>query len=196
MGLSLATLDTFMADVEALVAAEQNSRSVVAGVQNHLSRLLSHPDFLAPQYREPSPDAYRTHLLAVAPSRKFSVLSMVWLPGQITPIHDHICWCVVGVLQGLEYEQRYQLREQEDGRRWLAPVGEDVLYPGQTTALVPPEENIHQVWNGGQGLAISLHVYGEDISVYHSSINQRFDDVPICYDDSSGAPIAWRRVCA
>ncbi len=196
MKLSLATLETFVADVEALVATEPNPRRVVAGVQEHLSTLLSNPDFLAPQYREPSQESYRTHLLAVAPSRKFSVLSLVWLPGQITPIHDHICWCVVGVLQGLEYEQRYHLREQGDERRWLAPVGEDILYPGQTTALAPPEENIHQVWNGGQGLAISLHVYGEDLSIYHSSINQRFDDLPICYDDSSGAPVAWRRIFA
>jgi predicted metal-dependent enzyme (double-stranded beta helix superfamily) len=196
MKLALATLEMFVADVEALVATEQNPHRVVAGVQDHLSSLLTNPDVLAPQYREPSIEHYRTHLLAVAPSKKFSVMSMVWLPGQITPIHDHICWCVVGVLQGLEYEQRYSLRERDNGERWLAPVGEDILYPGQTTALVPPEENIHQVWNGGQGLAISLHVYGEDLSAYGSSINQRFDDLPICYDDASGFPVAWRRISA
>ncbi len=196
MSTVVATLDTFIDDIEALVASEQDPRRVALGVQARLPFLLARPDFLAPQYRQPDPNHYRTHLLAVAPSKKFSVLSMVWLPGQMTSIHDHICWCVVGVLQGLECEQRYSLRERSDGRRWLTPVGEDRLYPCQTAALVPPEENIHQVWNAGQDVAISLHVYGEDISVYGSSINQRFDDLPISYDDTSGSPVAWRRELA
>ncbi len=196
MRIAAATLDTFIDDIEALVATVPDPRLVAAGVQARLPYLLARPDFLAPQYREPDRNRYRAHLLAVAPSKKFSVLSMVWLPGQMTPIHDHICWCVVGVLQGLECEQRYRLRERADGRRWLTPVGEDDLYPCQVTALVPPEENIHQVWNGGQDVAISIHVYGEDIPVYGSSINQRFDDLPICYDDTSGFPVAWRRKLA
>lgn len=196
MSLALATLDRFVADVEDLLAAEPDSRRVVAGVQARLPFLLARPDFLDPQHREPDPQRYRTHLLAVAPSKRFSVLSMVWLPGQMTAIHDHICWCVVGVLQGMEREQRYGLREQPDGRRWLTPTCEDELYPCQVTALVPPEENIHQVWNAGQDVAISIHVYGEDISVYGSSINQRFDDLPICYDNASGSPVAWRRELA
>src|SRR5215472_11995245 len=155
MRLAIATLAPFIDDVEALVAAERDPRQVAAGVQARLPLLLAHPDFLAPRFREPDPQRYRTHLLAVAPSRQFSVVSMVWLPGQMTPIHDHLCWCVVGVLQGLECEQRYSLRERADGKRWLVPVDEEDLSPCQATALVPPEENIHEVWNGGQEVAIS-----------------------------------------
>jgi predicted metal-dependent enzyme (double-stranded beta helix superfamily) len=196
MSLAIDTLETFIDDIEALVARERTPRKVVAGVQARLPFLLARPDFLPPRYRQPDPEHYRTHLLAVAPSKKFSIMSMVWLPGQMTPIHDHICWCVVGVLQGVECEQRYSLRERPDGKRWLAPVGEDDLYPCQVAGLVPPEENIHQVWNGGQDIAISIHIYGEDLSVYGSSINQRFDDLPICYDDTSGSPVAWRRELA
>jgi predicted metal-dependent enzyme (double-stranded beta helix superfamily) len=190
-------LETFINEVEALLAAGAEPRPdphrVTDGVQRHLARLLQSPDFLRPEQREPDPAHYRTHLLAIAPSRKFSVVALVWLPGQATPIHDHICWCCVGVLQGLEHEQRYSLHHSETGEQWLVPLDVDALTTGHTCALVPPEENIHQVRNAGEDLAISIHVYGDDLDVWGSSINQCFDALPI-RDDSSGAPVAWRRV--
>src|SRR5262249_11494645 len=143
------SLETFVADVEALLATETDPHRIAGGVQRHLARLLQDPGFLRPEYREPDPARYRTHLIAVAPSRRFSGMAMVWLPGQVTSIHDHICWCVVGVLQGKEEEQSYTLREDETGARWLAPLARVPLRPGETGALVPPEENIHQVRNVG-----------------------------------------------
>lgn len=187
-------LADFVADIEALVAAEEDPYRITAGVQQHLARLLAGPEFLTPDQREPDPEHYRSHLLAVAPSRKFSVVGLVWLPGQVTPIHDHICWCVVGVLRGVEREQRYGLRADDSGARFLVPEGGETLTAGHTCALIPPQENIHQVCNAGDDLAISLHVYGEDIGVYGSSINQCFDELPLRSADAGGALIAWRRV--
>ena len=42
--------------------------------------------------------------LYVAPDGSFSIVALVWRPGQITRIHDHITWCVFGVIQGVEHE--------------------------------------------------------------------------------------------
>jgi predicted metal-dependent enzyme (double-stranded beta helix superfamily) len=186
-------LETFITEVETLLAAESEPHRVTDGVRRRLAHLLESPDFLPPEQREPDPEHYRTHLLAIAPSRKFSVVALIWLPGQVTPIHDHICWCCVGVLQGLEHEQRYTLRENGAGEQWLAPLAVDVLTAGHTCALVPPDENIHQVRNAGEDLAISIHVYGDDLAIWGSSINQCFDGLPV-RDDLSGAAVAWRRV--
>ena len=197
---SQTALRTFIDEVEALVASETDPHQITDGVQRHLATLLQFPDFLTPEQREPDPEHYRTHLLAVAPSRKFSVVALVWLPGQVTPIHDHICWCCVGVLQGLEHEQRYSLHQathqaaqDERVNQWLVPQNVDVLTPGHTCALVPPEENVHQVRNAGDDLAISIHVYGDDLDVWGSSINQCFDTLPV-RDDPSGTQVAWRRI--
>lgn len=192
---SQTALETFVDDVEALVERETDPHRITGGVQRHLATLLQTPDFLSPEQREPDPEHYRIHLLAIAPSRRFSVVALVWLPGQVTPIHDHICWCCVGVLQGLEHEQRYSLHRagpDDAGAQWLVPLDVDVLTPGHTCALVPPDENIHQVHNAGSDLAISIHVYGDDLAVWGSSINQCFDTLPI-RDDRSGAQVAWRR---
>jgi len=132
-------------------------------------------------------------LIAVAPSRRFSVLSLVWLPGQVTAIHDHISWCVVGVLQGKEREQRYGLRQGAGTSRWLVPLETTELEPASCSVLIPPEENIHRVRNAGESLAISIHVYGADIAVWGSSINQCFDDLPIRSGDEAGIAIPWRQ---
>jgi predicted metal-dependent enzyme (double-stranded beta helix superfamily) len=186
------TLAAFVEDLESLVSAEPDAHHVALGVQKRLPALLSIPSFLPPESREADPTHYRSHLLAVAPSRRFSVVSLVWLPGQITPIHDHISWCVVGVLEGLECEQRYALRQNPDGDRWLVPLEETTLPVGHTSVLVPPEENLHRVRNSGETLAISLHVYGADLKVWGNSINECFDTLPIRCGDLSGECVPWR----
>ena len=166
---------------------------VAPAVAEALGRFVTMPDLLTLAQTQSDPHCYKQHILHVEPGGAFSVVALVWLPGQRTPIHDHICWCVVGVLQGVEREQRYGLREDADGARWLTPLEAETLTPGHTCALVPPEENIHQVCNAGEGVAISIHVYGDDLDIYHSSINQCFDELPIRADDHSGTPVAWRR---
>lgn len=189
------SLAAFIVELEGLVSLERRPHLVAEDVGALLPRLLADPGFLAPKYREPDPERYRTQVLAITPSGRASVVAMVWLPGQMTPIHDHITWCVVGVLEGTEREERFSLRA--DGReRWLAPAGEGLLAPGETSVLVPPAENIHRVRNAGQSVAISIHVYGADIGRLGSSINARFDDLPVRPEDHSGTPVAWRQVRA
>jgi predicted metal-dependent enzyme (double-stranded beta helix superfamily) len=189
--LSTIGLRTFIEDIEALLDREPEAHAVASGVRARLPKLLADPSFLAPEQRESSPEHYRSHLLAVAPSARFSVVSLVWLPGQVTPIHDHIAWCVVGVLQGTEREERFELRAAGEAH-WLMPEGEEIVTPGHTCCLVPPDENIHRVRNAGDDLAISIHVYGADIGKYGSSINECFDELPIRPGESGGVSVAWR----
>jgi predicted metal-dependent enzyme (double-stranded beta helix superfamily) len=167
-----AVLEEFITDLEALLDLERDPQRVALGMQARLPRLLRDPEFLAPEQREHDPNEYRVHCLAVAPSRRFSVMALVWLPGQATRIHDHVAWSVVGVLEGVEGEQRFGLRENSSGDRWLVLLDESVLTPGYTSALISPEENVHRVRSVGAGneLAVSIHIYGADPEVCKSSI--------------------------
>jgi len=97
--------------------------------------------------------------------------ALVWLPGQRTPIHDQVSWCVVGVYRGVEHETRYRL---VDGRP--EPVAEFSAEPGHVEALIPPAENIHAVTAGGPGKTISIHVYGADIAARGTSILRCYDE--------------------
>jgi 3-mercaptopropionate dioxygenase len=111
-------------------------------IAERLEPLLAADGWLAPEHQLAGRDTYRQHLLHVSACRRLSVVALVWLPGQETPIHDHVSWCVVGVYRGVEHETHYRLIER-DGARSLVPVGAFDARAGHVEALVPPAENIH-----------------------------------------------------
>ena len=65
-------------------------------------------ELLPARLRQGDPSCYQSHLLYCEPDGSFSISAMVWLPGQETIIHDHVAWCVTGVLQGREYEEIFE----------------------------------------------------------------------------------------
>jgi predicted metal-dependent enzyme (double-stranded beta helix superfamily) len=184
-------LEGFVAEVQVLREAHPEPSPLADGVAERLGRLLRDPRWLHAEHREGWPDRYRQHVLYVAPDGAFSVVSLVWRPGQETPIHDHVSWCVVGVYQGTECETRYHLHEDARGR-FLVPVGRHASGPGHTVALAPPDEDIHKVTNAGADTAISIHVYGADIGRLGTSINERFDHLPIRDMAPVGSRVRWR----
>jgi len=187
-------LATFVRDMDTLVAQTDDPWEIARETKGHLTELIRHPEFLGKRHREPGSDKYRQHVVHVNPEGKYSIVSLVWQLGQETSIHDHRCWCVVGVLQGRETEARYELHEA--GGSWvLAKVNESEYEPGEVCALVPPDENIHKVANsGGHGdkLTISMHIYGADIAELGTSINQVFDHPIIDAPHPESTPISWR----
>jgi 3-mercaptopropionate dioxygenase len=144
-------------------------------VGERLRALLAQDDWLAPEHRVPDLHQYRQHLLHVSPCRRLSIVALVWLPGQRTPIHDHVSWCVVGVYEGRERETRYRAVEG-GGERYLEATGSIDAHPGHVEVIVPSVEDIHAVTAVGEGPTISIHVYGADIEHLGSSIYRRFDD--------------------
>jgi 3-mercaptopropionate dioxygenase len=125
--------------------------------------------------RRGDPAGYQSHLLYAAPDGSFSVSAMVWLPGQQTPVHDHVAWCVTAVLQGREHEEIFALAggELADGGPALRLAARNVNPPGSVSAFAPPGD-IHRVRNTGDTVAISMHVYGADISRLGNSIRREY----------------------
>jgi len=136
-----------------------------------LRRNLPDPAALLPaDLRRGDPAGYQSHLLYAEPDGSFSVSAMVWLPGQQTPIHDHVAWCVTAVLQGQEYEEVFALT---DGGRALQVSLRNLNPTGTVSGFAPPGD-IHRVRNTGEEVAISMHVYGADISRLGNSIRREY----------------------
>jgi 3-mercaptopropionate dioxygenase len=152
--------DSFISDAERLVDDPH-------AIGERLKPLLAADGWLAPQHRRGSPDGYTQHILHVSPTRRLSVVALVWLPGQRTPIHDPGSWCVVGVYRGVERETQFSDE--------LAPVRTVYARPGHVEVLIPPEQNIHRVEAAGTEKTISIHVYGADIERLGTSILRRYD---------------------
>jgi predicted metal-dependent enzyme (double-stranded beta helix superfamily) len=135
-------------------------------VADQLRLHLPGPDMLTPAQRDGHPDGPAGHVLHAEPDGTFSVLGLVWRPGQRTRIHDHITWCVVGVLQGTEHEDLYDER--------CNPIGTRQGHTGDVSGFAPPGD-IHRIRNVGADTAISLHIYGTDITRVGSSARRYYD---------------------
>ncbi len=145
-------------------------------VAQALGAQLPDPALILPApMRRGDPAGYQSHLLHAEPDGTFSVSAMVWLPGQQTPVHDHVAWCVTAVLQGREHEEIFALADGEPagGGQALRLAGRNVNPPGSVSAFAPPGD-IHRVRNTGDTVAISMHVYGADISRLGNSIRREY----------------------
>jgi 3-mercaptopropionate dioxygenase len=167
-------LDELVTAVRAAVSKhadwQETARLVAAELRSHLPL----PEILTKEQRIGDPDQYRSHLLYVEPGGTFSIVGLVWLPGQVTPIHDHVTWCVFGVLQGMEHEELFVLNEDEN---CLVEAGTKTNDTGEVSGFAPPGD-IHRVRNVGDSTAISLHIYGTDVSRVGSSV-RRYYDLPV-----------------
>src|SRR6266487_7161578 len=100
-------LTDLVAGVRAAVESHSGWSDTAQLVAGQLRRHLPTPDVLTAEQRLGSPDGYRSHTLHVEPDGSFSIVALVWRPGQLTRIHDHITWCVFGVIQGVEHEDLF-----------------------------------------------------------------------------------------
>ena len=167
-------LDDLVTAVRAVVNKHADWRETARLVADELRSHLPSPEILTADQRVGDPDTHQSHLLHAEADGSFSVVGLVWRPGQMTQIHDHVTWCVFGVLQGIEYEEVFAL---DEGGDHLIEAGDNSNGTGEVSGFAPPGD-IHRVRNVGDGTAISVHIYGTDVSRIGSSV-RRYYDLPI-----------------
>ena len=161
-----AQLSPLVDGVREAVAAHGDWNDTARLVADQLRRHLPTADVLTAEQRAGSPDTYVGHTLHVEPDGSFSIVGLVWRPGQITRIHDHVTWCVFGVIQGSEQEELFDTDLKLIGRS-ENPVGE-------VSGFAPPGD-IHRVHNTSDTTAISIHIYGTDVTRVGSSARRYYD---------------------
>ena len=124
--------------VRTAVSAHAGWADTAQLVAEQLRAHLPGPDVLTAEQRLGSPDDYCAHTLYVEPDGSFSIIALVWRPGQITRIHDHVTWCAFGVIQGVEHEDLFDAE--------LNLVGHHENHVGDVSGFAPPGD-IHRVRN-------------------------------------------------
>lgn len=166
--------ESVQAFTQAIDAGYDEARILAEGRQI-LGRLIAHDDWLPDFAAAPDPVYYRQYLLHCDPLQRFSIVSFVWGPGQMTPVHDHTVWGLVGVLRGEEKARRFV--RQADGR--LVAGDWETMRPGDIGVVSPQEGDIHQVANAlADRPSISIHVYGANIGATERHV----------FDTETGAP--------
>src|SRR5690349_5884108 len=159
-------LTNLVIGVRTAVGAHANWPDTAQLVAEQLRRHLPSPDVLTGEQRLGSADGYCSHTLYVEPDGSFSIIAVVWRPGQITRIHDHVTWCVFGVIQGVEHEELFDAD--------LNLVGRNDNRVGDVSGFAPPGD-IHRVHNTLDETTISIHVYGTDVSRIGSSVRRYYN---------------------
>jgi predicted metal-dependent enzyme (double-stranded beta helix superfamily) len=159
-------LTDLVAGVRTAVRRQADWAETAQLVAGQLRRHLPTPDVLTPEQRLGSPDDYTAHNLHIEPDGSFSIVAVVWRPGQITRIHDHLTWCVFGVIQGVEHEELFDAD--------LDLLGESDNDVGEVSGFAPPGD-IHRVHNTTGETAISIHIYGTDVTRVGSSVRRYYD---------------------
>ena len=151
---------------EAVAACDDQARC--NGVMEALMAAVADgAEFLPPAFLEVAEEGYARRLLHRAEDGSYSVVVMVWGPGQSTPLHDHAgMWCVECVYQGEILVRNYSRVANRDSSQGILDFEREeevVAGIGEAGKLIPPFE-YHTIGNFGGEPAVTIHVYGGEIT--------------------------------
>jgi predicted metal-dependent enzyme (double-stranded beta helix superfamily) len=149
-------------DVRELIARARSPAQACELLRPLFAALLLDPDWLPHTFQEPAPSAgmggeIAQWLLFRAADRSLSLFSLVVPPGEMTPVHDHLAWGLVGVYRG---EQDEELYRPAAGR--LELVRRRPLQRGDFYALLPPQQDVHRVRTTSDHTSVSIHLLAND----------------------------------
>ncbi|HYM80879.1 MAG TPA: cysteine dioxygenase family protein [Candidatus Limnocylindria bacterium] len=152
------------------VATANDDATRCRNVKRVLTEVVSSgQDFVDALFLKPAPNRYARRLLHRDPQGRYTALVMVWDRGQGTPLHDHAGhWCVECVYRGRIQVTSYSVRGGDPERGVVQFEKETVVMAGvgEAGALIPPFE-YHVLENPDESPAITIHVYGEELTFCH-----------------------------
>jgi predicted metal-dependent enzyme (double-stranded beta helix superfamily) len=182
------SIDEFRADCERIAATLDEPDELVCAIAPLMKRLIkTDRSFLQPHHFTENAEHYARNPIFIAEDDSLSLYSLVWLPGQWTPVHDHGAWGVVGVIEGILEERSYMSLDgqihSDEGIR-LKRGGVILLDEGSVTSFVPNPDHIHVSGVAeDRPRAVSLHLYGRNMNSFHvydvQAGTRRLIDVPI-----------------
>lgn len=134
----------------------------------------------APEARAAAPQGYRRHVLHGDALGRYAIASLVWLPGQASPVHAHQVWCAYAVADGTLLESVFECTPRGASASWR---GERVRSRGAITYVdAGRAQGAHRLANRSEAPAISLHVYGIAAERLSSGVND-------CLPGDQGRPV-------
>ena len=140
-----------------------------ARIRAALERAVADPVLLGAKHRAPERKCYARHVLYTDPFGRFTILAIVWGPGQFSPPHAHDTWCAYAVYDAPLHETGYALAAC--GTR-AKPICTAVRNPGYSCFAGAGFDQIHRLGNAGTTPAISIHVYGVDRERIATHVNR------------------------
>lgn len=93
------------------------------------------------------------------PDFGFVIMILAWGKGDKTPIHDHGTWGIEAVLRNELKVTAYSACEENP-----QPLTSRVVREGDVMHNLPPARDVHSVEHHQGALALSLHIYGREMT--------------------------------
>jgi predicted metal-dependent enzyme (double-stranded beta helix superfamily) len=144
-------------------------------IKSALARAALDPDLLKPEHRLVQSDCYARHVLYSDAGGLFTILAIVWSPGQFSLAHAHHTWCGYAVYENPLDETLFRF-DPEQAR--AEPVRTEVRVPGYSCHAGAGLDQIHRLGNSGPRPAISIHAYGVERERIATHVNHVVDVAP------------------
>jgi predicted metal-dependent enzyme (double-stranded beta helix superfamily) len=140
-----------------------------------LARAAREPELLEPEQRLIRSDCYARHVLYSDAGGLFTILAIVWAPGQFSPAHAHDTWCGYAVYENPLDETLFRFDPVQSKAE---PLRTAVRVPGYSCHAGAGLDQIHRLGNSGGRPAISIHAYGVERERIATHVNRVVDVVP------------------
>jgi len=183
-------------DLAGLTSRTTDLDTILADGRDAIARLMRNPPAVPNVYlRAANPTRPTQYMLHRSDHDRLFVTLVVWLTGQVAPIHDHQTWAIIGQYSGRTRERRY--RRVDDGTKaGFAELRETAIIetaPGDITTLIPPDNDIHCPENPWPDPSVTIHAYGRYLGGYWRNtydaearsatpfLISNYDTVPKCF---------------
>jgi predicted metal-dependent enzyme (double-stranded beta helix superfamily) len=149
----------FLTDLEDILDSMQSDRDRLDAIRPLVRRLLTDSDWLQGEYLEPDPETgWSVLMLYDEPDFPITIQTVVWLPGQVSPIHNHAAWGLVAMLQGREKNRFWRRCGDSQYPNRVELAGEQTVEAGEIITFLP--DAIHSIEAMGDEPTVSFNLYG------------------------------------
>jgi predicted metal-dependent enzyme (double-stranded beta helix superfamily) len=160
-------LTTLVDEIDAACAGTDGPKGgrIVAALRTAAAQ----PVLLTLDQRAPQSGCYARHVLYSDPAGRFTVVSIVWSPGQFSPTHAHHAWCAYAVHENVLEETLYAW---DDASATALPTRNEIRRCGYGCFAHAGLDQIHRLGNSCAEPAISIHVYGVEREQVCTHVNR------------------------
>lgn len=150
----------FLTDLEDVLLNIPSDRDRLKAIFPLVRKLLMSSYWLQMEYREPNPETgWSVKTLYKELDYPITIQTVAWLPGNVSPIHNHATWGIVALMDGQEKNRFWKRSANKEYPHKIELIDEYNFIPGDIIGLMP--DAIHSVEPLGPEPTITFNIYGE-----------------------------------
>ncbi|MDJ0903607.1 MAG: cupin [Xenococcus sp. MO_188.B8] len=150
----------FLTDLEDILLTIPDDRDRLKAIFPLVRKLLMSSYWLQMEYHTPNPETgWSVNTLYKEQDYPITIQTVAWLPGNVSPIHNHATWGIVALIDGQEKNRFWKRSPDKEYPHKIELIDEYNFIPGDIIGLMP--DAIHSVEPLGEEPTITFNIYGE-----------------------------------